>query len=257
MLQDLNAPTYRDPVTGRHLAPWTLRVLSVRFQAIGFNDWRRGIMGYYDLAREARFEARRTHDDARTLWEARLEDIGIRIANALIEMGDFESACRFLRSLPVSSNSSSMQRLGLVYLQIGNVKCAKRCMDAATPGDQESGQHLVFEALCNMAKGEFGSALEKLSFMPPTAGENLNSLAGHNRAACLVYLGRMQEARSSLENMVENDSLFGDSLFNLATLFDLCTNDSTQLKAALATRTAQHKPKQSRVWERSNIDFKM
>lgn len=256
ILQDLNAPVYRDAVSGRHLAPWNLRVLSVRLQAIGFNDWRRGIMGFYDLTREVRLEARRSNDDDRTLWEGRLQDLGIRIANALIEMGDLESATRFLQSLPKASETSQLQRLGLVYLQTGDLGSAQRCMDAVADGEHGT-QHQLLRALCDMAKGDFAAALEKLASVPRDSKRQLNGLAAHNHAACLVYLGRMQEARSSLEEMAEHENLPGESLFNLATLYDLCTSDSSHLKASLATRAAQHKSKPCQLWERSNLDFKM
>jgi len=120
-LEDLNIPYYRDDNDGTHLVPWELRVLAIRLQGMGFNDARRGVMGYYDLAREARLiltalkkstvEGETDHAAEIALWESRLLELGIRVASALVEMEDFEGATRFLPTLkPSSSGSSSSSR---------------------------------------------------------------------------------------------------------------------------------------------------
>ena len=51
----------------------------------------------------------RKEDDAR-LWSARLRDLGLRIADALVEMGELETANRHLDSLPDSDTSHIIYR---------------------------------------------------------------------------------------------------------------------------------------------------
>src|SRR5690606_36776450 len=68
----------------QHIAPWPLRVLAVRLQALGFGAPRRAVMSYYELAREARAqlgEAKARHDhSASEAWTDRLADLGVRVA---------------------------------------------------------------------------------------------------------------------------------------------------------------------------------
>lgn len=150
-LEDLNSAYYRDENDGKHLVPWELRVLAVRLQGMGFNDARRGVVGYYDLAREARLmlsslkQSRREmktkvktpegdeDDDAKgdketeklgeleqeiQIWDHRLAELGIRVASALIEMEDLEGATRFLASLTPSPSSQPASPFSTSHLSI-------------------------------------------------------------------------------------------------------------------------------------------
>lgn len=45
-------------------------------------------------------------------------------------------------------------------------------------------------------------------------------------------------------------------LFNLATIYELCTDKSRALKSKLAERMAEMEPT-TRGWEKSNADFKL
>ncbi len=58
VLGDLNSAFYRHPLTNVHLVPWELRLLVVRLTALGYGEWRKGVMGYYELARECREDYR-------------------------------------------------------------------------------------------------------------------------------------------------------------------------------------------------------
>ncbi|TAQ84255.1 hypothetical protein B7494_g7424 [Chlorociboria aeruginascens] len=161
-LEDLNAPYYQDDVTGEHLVPWELRVLAVRLQGMGFNDARRGVMGYYDLAREARLKlsslkplrAPRQHEHQKydleqevkiseveseiSLWTLRLSDLGIRVASVLIEMEDLEGAVKFLETLSPSPSSPQpvdptiSTRKALLWLCIGDIVAAQSCFSGSS-----------------------------------------------------------------------------------------------------------------------------
>lgn len=187
-LQDLNAPIYREDLTGRNLVPWNLRVITVRLQALGFGDWRRAVMAYYDLAREARFESRRTKGAEQQQWVSRLHDVGVRVANALVDMGDLEGAARFLTSLPTAQSPRTRQRLALVFLNAGDVPRARQQLAL----DGQEVQHHLVAALCDMVEGDYATALRDLEALQ-AQHSNLAPLIAQNTAACLVYMGRIQE----------------------------------------------------------------
>lgn len=176
--------------------PWELRVLAVRLQGVGFNDPRKGIMGYYDLARQARVEisklrAKSGADEQveRNLWEARLEDLGLRVASALVEMEDLEGATRHLEMLSNSSYSVQHQHLGLqraiLWLKIGNLNAAKRCVS------QDVDSTELVAALTSMAEGQYGIAEEAWSEL--CTKKTNRGMYRQNLAVCLLYAGKMDE----------------------------------------------------------------
>ena len=195
-MEDLNSSAYRDEGTGSHLVPWELRVLAVRLQGVGFNDPRKGIMGYYDLARQARAEISNLKDKPgagveadRKLWEERLADLGLRVASALVEMEDLEGATRHLETLSNSSCSLHNQHLGLqraiLWLKIGNPDAAKRCVS----GDGEDRE--IVEALTYMADGDYSLAVKAWGEL--CRKYTSNGMYKQNLAVCLLYAGRMDE----------------------------------------------------------------
>jgi trafficking protein particle complex subunit 12 len=196
-LEDLNSSAYRDEATGSHLVPWELRVLAVRLQGVGFNDPRKIIMGYYDLARQARAEISRLKGKAgleeeeaeRKMWEERLLDLGIRVASALVEMEDLEGASHHLRKLSSNASPSSTQYLDLqraiLWLRIGDVEAARRCIS----GDSDVARVVI--ALGEMADGNYAegaTAWQRLCNRDPR-----NGMYRQNLAVCLLYAGRMDE----------------------------------------------------------------
>lgn len=204
-LEDLNSGYYREE-EGRHLVQWELRVLAVRLQGMGFNDARRGVMGYYDLAREARLtlaalkKARKDVDGEEKgalneeieLWESRLGELGIRVASALVEMEDLEGATRYLQSLP-SSNNLQMQK-ALLWLCLGDVDAARTCV-AST--DDENGKKVV-QGLACMADGEYEAAVKTWEELVDNGnGEEEVAMWKQNLGVCLLYCGRLDEVCSS------------------------------------------------------------
>jgi tetratricopeptide (TPR) repeat protein len=217
-LEDLNSSYYRDDVSGSHLVPWELRVLAVRLQGMGFNDARRGVMGYYDLAREARLlltslkktrnakeEKDESIEEEIKLWEERLAELGIRVASALIEMEDLEGATRFLSTLKPSSSATpdanlklEMQK-SLLWLCLGDVDAARACLSGAVEEDQQEKQ--VILALAYMADSDFENAVkvwEELISAAESGGEM--PMWKQNLGVCYLYLGRMDSVRIFLEH---------------------------------------------------------
>ena len=196
-LEDLNsARTYVDDATGEHLVPWELRVLNVRLQALGFGDPRRAVMSYYDLAREAREHASKAaaqHDDsARELWRARLTDLGIRVAGALVDMEDLSGAAHHLESLKGRADGRLAFAKALMWLHLGDADRARECAGACA-GDERHKEKIVL-ALCDMADADYEAALGRWQELRESISDEMVNV---NAAVCLLYLGRMQEVRLS------------------------------------------------------------
>ncbi|KAI0204842.1 hypothetical protein F4808DRAFT_456586 [Astrocystis sublimbata] len=267
-LEDLNSAFYLDAETETHLAPWALRTLAVRLQTIGFGDPRRAVMSYYELAREARSEVARAgtqHDhSAAELWKRRLVDLGIRVAGALIEMDDLAGAAAHLASLAeargggaeVDRNRLAVSR-ALLWLHVGDVDAARRCMSQGASGNEMVGR--VVDALADMADGEYEAALEKWRALQSEMAENgvEDEMVGANLAVCLLYIGRMAEGRDLLEGYVTAGQTSHTLLFNLTTMYELCSDRAKSLKVRLAERVADMEPRPGGGWEKTNADFKL
>ncbi|KAK1771449.1 trafficking protein particle complex subunit 12 [Phialemonium atrogriseum] len=236
--------------------PWPLRVLAVRLQALGFADPRRAVASYYELAAEARSRLRgataRGDNSARELWRGRLAGLGVAVAGALVEMGDLAGAARHLETLRggVSDGGAAMVGFAraLLWLHVGDVEAARACV-----GPGEVGEKIV-AALCAMADGEYGEALAAWRELRAERPED--EMIGVNMAVCLLYVGEIQEGKSLLEGMVDAGYSSHTLLFNLATMYELCTERSRTLKAQLAERVAGME-ESPMGWEKGNADFKL
>ncbi|KAF2231614.1 hypothetical protein EV356DRAFT_535296 [Viridothelium virens] len=264
-LGDLTSDFYRED--GRHVVPWGLRVLCVRLQALGFGDARRGVMGYYELGREARQEivrlAREKKKDGKeaqeemAMWKDRLRDLGVRVADALVEMGDLEGAGRYLATQRIQEEADEMQRMrmALVWLRVGDVKTARRYLGLEN-GEMytEDGEKAVMNALVKVAEGDYNGALTEWQKLREQIPEN--EMVYQNLAVCLLYTGRISEARSLLEALIDKPASFHGLTFNLSTIYELCTEHSRDRKMELADRVAAHDPTEL-GWEKSTSDFKL
>lgn len=258
-LEDLNQAFYLDPVTGNHLMPWALRVLVIRLQTLGFGDPRRAVMSYYDLAREARFKiakATKAHDDsASELWKHCLAELGIKVAGALIEMEDLAGAAEHLASLRNDKSSKLAMSRALLWLHLGHVDAAKRCIrDGKTDGVSEK----VIAALADMADGLYEDASSKWRELKEEMDKDdvEDEMIGVNLAVCLLYMGQMEEGRGILEGLVDGGQASQTLLFNLSTMYELSTDRAKSLKMRLAERLADMEPT-SQGWEKTNADFKL
>ena len=203
-LEDLNSSYYRDGGTGAHLVPWELRVLAVRLQGMGFDDARRGVMGYYELAREARLtlmalkkqrKADEELDDAVKAWENRLAELGIRVASALVEMEDLEGATRHLQTLRPLSGDLQMQK-ALLWLCLGDIDAARSCISAA----DENGKKVV-QGLAHMADGDYSAAVAVFEDLVASgSGNGEEAMYKQNLGVCLLYSGKMDEVCRSLQS---------------------------------------------------------
>ena len=172
-------------------------MLAVRLQAIGYSDTRRSATGYYELARDARAEVLRTEGEEKEMWRERLRDLGVRVGNALVEMGDLEGArCHFetLLGRGWEDDQSIKARLALLCLRIGDLEGAKRWIDEI--GDAKELGLKILEPLCRMAEGRYNDAVEQWTALRAGSEGNENALISQNLAVCLLYAGRLDEVNN-------------------------------------------------------------
>lgn len=151
-------------------------------------------MGYYDLAREARVEVANSTGEVRKSWKERLEDLGVRVGNALVEMGDLDGAARHLESLRLGRSSTDgdemlRQRIALLYLRIGDVAAAKRFI-----GEGESGSTMdLLQPLLSMAEGRYEDAVHGWKALREAPSTSCPEMVTQNLAVCLLYTGKPTE----------------------------------------------------------------
>ncbi|KAF7714606.1 Uncharacterized protein PECH_008326 [Penicillium ucsense] len=241
----------------RHIVPWPLRVLAVRLQSIGFGDSRRSIGGLYELGMEARREILRKDisEDDRTIWRERLGDLGIRSANALVEMGDLDAAKRSLEMLQVAAKPAAAMTLrrALLLLRIGDVDAAQQVWENSAQSDDAA----LLRPLLSMSEGRYQDAASEWRTLHEDMERADNALTGQNLAVCLVYCGRLDEARELLETQVRANNSFGSLLFNLSTLYELCSDSAVSMKRQLAATVAEQPVFGQSNRDRCNADFKL
>lgn len=208
-LEDLNAAYYRDDETDTHMVGWELRVLAVRLQGMGLGDARRGVMGYYDLARDARSmltklkKKKAASEDVNgetELWEGRLTDLGIRVASALIEMEDLVGASMHLKSLKVGEDGDEelTAKKALLWLCLGDIDAARECLKKGD-GRQFEATEIdgTIRALAFVAEGRYEDAVviweELIANEKTTAGKGEKAMWRQNLGVTLLYLGRGDE----------------------------------------------------------------
>ncbi|KAJ5643736.1 uncharacterized protein N7484_006243 [Penicillium longicatenatum] len=241
----------------RHIVPWPLRVLAVRLQSIGFGDPRRSIGGLYEIGLEARREITNeaTGEAERKIWRERLADLGMRSVNALIEMGDLDAAKRSLESLQSveSDTDATKLRKALLFLRTGDVDSAQRIF-----GDSlESKEAALLQPLLSMSDGRYNDAVDQWRALQEDRSRTDASLVAQNLAVCLLYSGKLDEARKLLESQVSANHSFSSLVFNLSTVYELCSDNAGHLKGQLAATIAAQPVSGQTNMDRPNTDFKL
>ncbi|KAJ5916491.1 hypothetical protein N7504_000506 [Penicillium tannophilum] len=241
----------------RHIVPWPLRVLAVRLQSIGFGDPRRSIGGLYEIGLEARREItnQATGEAERKIWRERLADLGMRSVNALIEMGDLDAAKRSLESLQSvdSDTDTTKLRKALLFLRIGDVDSAQSIF-----GDSpESKESALLQPLLSMSDGRYNDAVDQWRALQEDKTRTDAALVAQNLAVCLLYSGKLDEARQLLESQISANHSFSSLVFNLSTVYELCSDNASHLKGQLAATIAGQPVSGQTNMDRPNTDFKL
>ncbi|KAF2723133.1 hypothetical protein K431DRAFT_292855 [Polychaeton citri CBS 116435] len=240
------------------LVPWELRILLVRLQSIGAADGgRRGIMALYALGGEARAQLKAARDegdtDAVNTWNERLRDLGLRAADTLVEMGELETASRHLDTLMDIDQAEITYRKSLLRLRVGDTLGAK-----AVIADSNEAEYAALHALIQVAEGGFSNAADQWQSLQHREGCIQPEIFAQNFAVCLLYTGQIEKARTVLEGLSRHSSPFSALLFNLSTVYELCSEKAVDHKQAFIHMTAQKPPTAaSEGWERANVEFKL
>lgn len=260
VLGDLNSAFYRHPLTNAHLVPWDLRLLVVRLAALGYGESRKGIMGYYELARDCRESIiKATSDEEKPLWRARLRDCGIRVANLLVEMGDLEGAGRHLGTLSGTDDTTETREVllmeALVWLRVGDISAARRCLSRASEAAADELLDGTMKALIQLADSEYEEAVSSFETLHEQFPDD--AMITQNFAVCLLYVGRIADARELLTELVGESPPFHSLVFNLSTVYELCTERNREKKTVLAQTLAARKDGRGAGWELSNNQLKL
>ena len=249
-----NAPGAQEIVP---LIPWELRLLLVRLQSIVATDGgRRGVMSLYALAAEVRLRINEAKNAGNTnelsTWSDRLPDLGLRVADTLVEMGELETATRHLDSLADVDADESAYRKALLRLRVGDATGARRCMDAI----QDAKVQMSLAALLKAADGDFATAVDEWQSLVEQHPDHV--LFASNLAVGLLYTGKISRAREVFEELAHQLPAFPGMLFNTATVYELCTERAVERKVEFARSIAAKAPvPDSGGWERANFDFKL
>lgn len=216
-------------------------------QGIGYGDARRGVGGYYDLAKQARAEIKSSRDlEEKRIWKERLQDLGMCVANALIELGDLAAAARHLETLrPRDGTRDGLlnARLALLYINLGDVDAARRFLRSDTSDEP-------LKPLLSMAEGRYADAVEEWKALPAS------DVATQNLAVCLFYTGKVEATLDLLDGLVEKGRSFQALTFNLATVYEICSERGRERKGELVGRVARSIQERG-GGERGLVDFKL
>ncbi|KAL8919761.1 MAG: hypothetical protein Q9208_006627 [Pyrenodesmia sp. 3 TL-2023] len=257
---------------GGNILPWHLRVLATRLQALGAGDARRAVQGYYDLGAYTRSQYKTsTTTESKQLWKERLKDLGYRTGNALIEMGDLSGARRFFESLVTTGEADRESEtkilegwIAMLSLRMGDLEGAKKWIhhntlsteENQTITDNNNEDEAILPALLSMAESNYHSSI---SAWRSLQGTKHHVLATHNLAVCLVYTGQLSETTPLLESLLTSTHTFHALTFNLATIYELRTEEhAREKKLALAERVAETlRNQEGKSVERGVVDFKL
>ncbi|KAL2423908.1 hypothetical protein ABEF95_009688 [Exophiala dermatitidis] len=243
----------------QHIMPFSLRLQALRLQSIGFSDPRRGVTTLYDTALECREHLAHptTSPAQRAIWTERLQEVSIRVVNALIEMGDLDCAARTLKAIR-SMNPERMAvwtaRMVLLQAKIGDCAEANALIASAKLKHQE---RLALESLVAVAEGRYDVASQALDKCELEADSGLKGLLKQNLAVACLYQGEVQKARRILEELVEQGHSFQSLTINLATIYDLSSERSRDLKLEMAAQIARQQTPSGQLCSFVNADFKL
>ncbi|OQO01289.1 hypothetical protein B0A48_12842 [Cryoendolithus antarcticus] len=185
-------------------------------------------------------------------WSSRLTDLGLRVADAFVEMGELETATRHLDSLLDVDKDEVNFRKALLRVRLGDIDGAQRSIERIASEELRD----MVNALLTIANDDWRDAVDAWK----SAGEkySMSDFLQQNAAVCLMYTGRLAESLDILERLAEEHDAYPALLFNLSTVYELCTERAVDRKISLATSlAAKSATPSSGGWARSNADFNL
>lgn len=242
-----------------HIMPFSLRLQALRLQSMGFSDPRRGVSSLYDVGMECRdhLSSPNTTPELRKVWTERLHEVSIRVVNALIEMGDLDSAARTLEGLkPAKDEELALwtARMALLRIKMGDISSASTLVQSKSLSSIEMP---LIESILAISEDRYDDAVNVLSDDQSNANSATGALIKQNLAVAFLYRGEIHKARQLLEELVDQGYSFQTLTVNLATIFDLTSDKSRDLKTSMVSRIASQKQDPSAVRSYANADFKL
>jgi trafficking protein particle complex subunit 12 len=243
----------------QHIMPFSLRLQALRLQSIGFSDPRRGISTLYDVASECREQlySPSTTEAQREMWTSRLQEVSIRVVNALIEMGDLDCAARTLETVKPKDNENMLlwtSRMLLLRIKMGDITKAEKLLSSS---NLEAKDKSLLSDLLSIADGKLDDAIEALSDLQTTADSSTADLIRQNLAVAYLYRGEVHKALKILEELLESNQSYQTLTVNLATLYDLTSDRSRELKSAMISKVATQQKNTTEARWYTNADFKL
>ncbi|XP_030838931.1 trafficking protein particle complex subunit 12 [Strongylocentrotus purpuratus] len=186
------------------------------------------------------------------LWESRQIRVLHSVGNCLVSMKEYMQAVNVFKSLVVKEPENEINILcgiARVYLQLGDLKSAQDVYSeiekkipagGSSPGKQA--RIHINRGFLKVAQNQYAEAYKH--FNEGLKIEPTNFMAINNVSVCCLYLGKLKESLSLLENLVNKDSsefLDESLIFNLCTLYELESSKSTVKKQNLLGLVSKHK----------------
>ncbi|XP_058829269.1 trafficking protein particle complex subunit 12 [Topomyia yanbarensis] len=193
-----------------------------------------------------------TQKDAERFWHSRETRILHSIVNCSLLVKDFSLADQLIRRLvddpaaTVDEKRALLSAWGRIRLQCGDIYGAEKKFsetkrfreDQANPDLRE----LIDRGLLAVAQNDFQSALGL--FQKASALDGSNTMVYNNMGVCLLYSGKLKEAIKLFESAVQRNpkmALNESLMVNLATLYELESNNSKEKKVALLKLVNKHR----------------
>lgn len=215
------------------LVPWSLRLLLAELPMYNnkqvpamnklfhllrtvrkmIDNLEKGLQPDGDVDLESTDGSKSDKSSAISCWKARERQILYSLINCSIYHHDYESAVKCLDMLQekeVEENIPSLYAAyGRLYLQLGNLVLADQFFNKAAHARDDSQaskvEGLVDSAFLAIGQGQFQAALERFQAAETLASGKQAKAIGNNIAVCLLYVGKLKEGLSRLENSITQD----------------------------------------------------
>ncbi|XP_074641516.1 trafficking protein particle complex subunit 12-like [Tubulanus polymorphus] len=183
------------------------------------------------------------------VWEKREVQVLYSILNVLGSIKAFDNAVDILEQLIVKDAANRIilwSALGRLYVQMGDVISGKeyfnKVLEDPDDSDKKRCQVHMNKGFLSLGLNEFENA--KSHFKAVIEIDPSCAVAVNNMAVCCLYMGKLKEALSVLENLIHRNPgryLQEGVLINLCTLYELESSHALQKKQGLLELVSKHK----------------